>query len=109
MKKNTQEATDTLSVANQTWKDVNDLGETIDDSAKDLETLLKEFRKFKKDYQADKIQLKEELKQEVEMQIKPLADELKRLTKTKPRFIFIKPKMPRWFTWMFRIDTKKVN
>ena len=86
----------TESVVHQTFKDVNDIGEVADDTKADVGTLLKEFRQFKSNY-------KLEMQTEIERQIKPLRDDLEKLTTNKPKFIFVLPNLPRWVKFILRI------
>ena len=40
---------------------------------------------------------------EIERQIKPLRDDLEKLTTNKPKFIFVLPNLPRWVKFILRI------
>lgn len=83
----------TESVVHETFRDVSDIGEVVDDSKVNLEVLLAEFRRFKRDY-----------KSEIQTQIKPLADTLNKFIQEKPKAVYVIPKLPWWLKWIFKLS-----
>lgn len=99
----------TNSVVHQTFEDLEDIGKTVDTSQMTLETLAKEFYKFKKNYTAMKLDLEQTIAEEVKKQIKPLEEKLDMILLNKPKTVYIVPRLPNPFSWIFRLIVSKIK
>jgi len=91
----------TESVVHQTFEDLSGrggIGESVDDIEANTDSILEEVRKLRRDQNRFKEEVKQMIKEEVEKQIRPLKEQLERLTKDKPKFLFIKPHWRFWET-----------
>jgi peptidoglycan hydrolase CwlO-like protein len=104
--KNTEDISKTL------FSDLDDVGKVVDQikasqsaMTETIEQLKEEMKKMKHEQDVWKIEIKKLIKDEIGKQVKPLAEEVGRLTKSKPKFIWILPRLP-FFHFRFK---KKVD
>lgn len=97
----------TNSVVHQTFNDINDIGDVVDKSNTTLESLHKEFKIFKKNYTYMQMTLEQTIASEVAKQLKPIQDQLDTIITQKPKAIYIVPKMPNFFKWLFRFSFRR--
>lgn len=91
----------TESVVHQTFEDLSGkggIGESVDDIEANTDSILEEVRKLRREQMKFKAEIKAQITEEVAKQIKPLSDQLNRLMKDKPKFLFIKPHWRFWET-----------
>ena len=96
----------TESVVHQTFEDISGeggVGDAVDKTKLETGEILKELKKLRREHNNFKQEVIEGIKNEVEVQVKPLANILERFVKAKPRFIWILPKLPAWLSWILRI------
>lgn len=96
----------TESVVHQTAEDLSGqggVGEVVDKTKAETEEILKEVKKLRLQHSRFKEEVKEEIRREVELQVKPLKDTLERFVRARPRFIWVLPKLPRWLSWILGI------
>jgi chromosome segregation ATPase len=92
--KSQQLLSNTDSTVHQTYEDLKDIGEQVDYSKMTLSQLRSEFGKFRKEHEAFKWEVREIIAMEIERQVKPLVEQMEKLTAQKPRFIYVKLKVP---------------
>ncbi len=89
----------TSSVVHQTFEDLEDIGETIDQSKLTLEKLAKDIRRIQVNHTHLKNVLQRTIAEEVAKQIQPLKDQLDEFLLTKPKVVYIGFKLPNPFKW----------
>jgi hypothetical protein len=87
-----QQVTETKSVVNQTWEDLNDMGGTLDKALANVEGSKKILQKLFKHQLYIEEELKKTIAFEVEKQIAPLREQIDLFVSSKSKVIYLKPK-----------------
>lgn len=90
----TQIAESTESIATQTFKDVNDIGEILDSSKETIESISTRMNKLIRQRVEFEAEMKRTIANEVGKQIKPLNDNLNKLLTLNPKVVYIYPRFP---------------
>lgn len=84
--KNTEETTQTI------FSDLDEVGLVVDQIKAEMKKNTELTQQLQDKQEKFKKEIAIIIKQEIEKQIKPLADQLGKMTKSKPKFIYIRPK-----------------
>lgn len=84
-----QSLSNTESTANSIYEDLSDIGDQVDISKMTLEQLREEFKKFRKEHDNFKWEVKKTISDEIEKQIAPLVEQINLLTTKKTGTIYV--------------------
>lgn len=75
-------------------EDLRDIGDEVDISKMTIEQLRKEFLKYRRSQELFRLEIRKVIADEVERQVKPLAEQISLLTTQKPKVVYVKLKLP---------------
>lgn len=84
----------TESTVGSIYDDVTELGDVVDLTKVTTEQLAKEFRKFRKEHEHFKWEMRRLISEEIEKSVQPLKDQLEQFTTDKRQVIFVRLKIP---------------
>lgn len=82
------------STAHSIYADLIEIGKVVDYSKMTTQQLANEMIKLRLNHENLKYEMRKLIESEITKQVEPLVEQLKQFTTTKPKFIYIKFKIP---------------